>query len=61
MVSVVMAMVSVVSISTQHDLRLRSASFAGQHERHEEDDDGTAHGGANELAWVGGGVLPRRF
>ena len=37
------------------------AAFAGQHESGEEDDDRTAHRGADELAWVGGGVLPRRF
>ena len=68
---VVMAMVAVSvmvpvvvaleSMSTHHDLRLRCTSFAGQHEGHKEDDHRTAHGSANELTWVGGGVLPRRF
>ena len=37
------------------------AALSGQHEGGEEDDDRTAHRGADELARIGGGVFPRCF
>lgn len=51
----------VIELAVMADGRLDRAALSGQHEGHEEDDDGATQCGANELTWVGGRVLPRRF
>ena len=51
----------VIELAVMADGRSDRAALSGQHEGGEEDDDRTAHRGADELARIGGGVFPRCF